>query len=277
MKEKKKEVCEAHERQRSPRARLARSLSACSFCLRTSASSISPCPLPLLRTPPQGGEGLLLRQKPKLVVFNLVQTGLQVVNLSSRIVLARSRSKMRKIFALLLSAAATATVSAFAPVAVPAGLQSRARALVPLRRAAPLSLAAKVSAARRVHKAQPSMMAKKVAVGLVGPGLVGGALLKQMESTQATLAANGMDVSVMAIASKKDGKEWMMCREKWITLQEAKDAKWDMGEAGDLKKMAEYLKSKAPNAVIIDTTSAEPVSEMYATWLKVSISQKTSA
>jgi aspartokinase/homoserine dehydrogenase 1 len=121
------------------------------------------------------------------------------------------------------------------------------------------------------------MMAKKVAVGLVGPGLVGGALLKQMESTQATLAANGMDVSVMAIASKKDGKEWMMCREKWITLQEAKDAKWDMGEAGDLKKMAEYLKSKAPNAVIIDTTSAEPVSEMYATWLKVSISQKTSA
>ena len=181
---------------------------------------------------------------------------------------------MRKIFALLLSAAATATVSAFAPVAVPAGLQSRARALVPIRGAAQLSTAAKVSAARRVHKAQPSMMAKKVAVGLVGPGLVGGALLKQMESTKAMLAANGMDVSVMAIASKKDGKEWMMCREKWITLQEAKDAKWDMGEAGDLKKMAEYLKSKAPNAVIIDTTSAEPVSEMYATWLKVSISQK---
>jgi len=32
--------------------------------------------------------------------------------------------------------------------------------------------------------------------------------------------------------------------------------------------MADYLKSKAPNAVIFDTTAAEPVSEMYATWLK---------
>jgi hypothetical protein len=29
---------------------------------------------------------------------------------------------------------------------------------------------------------------------------------------QATLAANGMDVEVMAIADMKDGKPWMLCR-----------------------------------------------------------------
>jgi len=133
---------------------------------------------------------------------------------------------------------------------------------------APLSRAAKVSAARRAHKAQLSMMAKKVAVGLVGPGLVGGCLLEQMEATKATLAANGMDVEVMAIADMKDGKPWMLCRDKWITVKDAKSAKWDDGEAGDFEKMADYLKSKAPNAVIFDTTAAEPVSEMYATWLK---------
>jgi len=59
-----------------------------------------------------------------------------------------------------------------------------------------------------------------------------------------------------------------MCREDWITLKDSKAAKWDDGEAGDFAKMADFLKSKAPNAVIFDTTAAEPVSEMYATWLK---------
>ena len=54
------------------------------------------------------------------------------------------------------------------------------------------------------------MMAKKVAVGIVGPGLVGGCLLEQMEATKATLAANGMDVSVMAVSGKKDGKPWYL-------------------------------------------------------------------
>jgi len=29
--------------------------------------------------------------------------------------------------------------------------------------------------------------------------------------------------------------------------------------AGDFAKMADFLKSKAPNAVIFDTTAAEPV------------------
>lgn len=35
-----------------------------------------------------------------------------------------------------------------------------------------------------MRKEQLSMMAKKVAVGIVGPGLVGGALLEQMEATK---------------------------------------------------------------------------------------------
>ena len=59
------------------------------------------------------------------------------------------------------------------------------------------------------------MKAKKVAIGIVGPGLVGGALLQQLEATQATLKANGMDVSVMAVSNLKEGKPWMLCREKW--------------------------------------------------------------
>ena len=35
-----------------------------------------------------------------------------------------------------------------------------------------------------------------------------------------------------------------------------------------ISQMADFLKSKAPNAVIFDTTASEPVSSMYASWLK---------
>jgi len=126
------------------------------------------------------------------------------------------RQTMRRTITLLLAAAAAACVSAFAPVAAPAGISSRGRSQVSLRGAAvaPLARAAKMPS-RRLQKEQLSMMAKKVAIGIVGPGLVGGALLQQLEATQATLKANGMDVSVMAVSNLKEGKPWMLCREKW--------------------------------------------------------------
>ena len=46
---------------------------------------------------------------------------------------------------------------------------------------------------------------KKVAIGVVGPGLVGGELLRQMEATRPLLAKQGIDViphlSIMPCAS----------------------------------------------------------------------------
>ena len=123
---------------------------------------------------------------------------------------------MRTTITVLLAAAAAACVSAFAPVTAPAGISSRGRSQVSFRGAAvaPLARAAKMPS-RRLQKEQLSMKAKKVAIGIVGPGLVGGALLQQLEATQATLKANGMDVSVMAVSNLKEGKPWMLCREKW--------------------------------------------------------------
>lgn len=108
---------------------------------------------------------------------------------------------------------------------------------------------------------------KRVALGMVGPGLVGGELLKQLEATRDILKANGMEVTVSAISDLKEGKPWMMCRESWITLEEAQKASYADGEAGDFLKMADYLKSIAPHAIIFDTTAAEPVSNQYAPWL----------
>mmetsp|Transcript_80320 Transcript_80320/g.117740 ORF Transcript_80320/g.117740 Transcript_80320/m.117740 type:complete len:370 (-) Transcript_80320:151-1260(-) len=112
------------------------------------------------------------------------------------------------------------------------------------------------------------MPVKRVAIGMVGPGLVGAEVLRQLEATKDILKANDMDVTVSCIADLKEGKPWMMCKESWISLDEAQKATYADGEAGDFEKMATYLKSIAPHAVIFDTTAAEPVSNMYASWLK---------
>ena len=124
----------------------------------------------------------------------------------------------------------------------------------------------------------PAMMAqpmKKIAVGIVGTGLVGGEFLEQLEGTRDMLKAQGLDVTVASISKTKpdaDGerKPWMLCDdEEGCTLEDVeagmKDA--DAGEAGDYVKMADFLKGVSDNAIIIDATASEAVSDYYATWL----------
>lgn len=113
---------------------------------------------------------------------------------------------------------------------------------------------------------------KKVAVGVVGPGLVGGELLAQIEATTELLAAQGLDVSVSAISELKDGKPWMICDgASTITTAAFRAALADpspsAGQPGDFLAMADHLQSVSPHAVMFDTTASEIVSNMYAPWL----------
>lgn len=112
---------------------------------------------------------------------------------------------------------------------------------------------------------------KKIAVGIVGPGLVGGELMSQFEATQALLEKQGFEVTVSAISELKDGKPWMVCAGAGETLTRAafKAALADpsAGEAGDFTKMAAHLQSVAAHAVMFDTTASEIVSNCYPQWL----------
>jgi len=101
---------------------------------------------------------------------------------------------------------------------------------------------------------------------------VGGELLKQFDATKAQLLKNdNIDLVVTAVSCVKDDKPWMLCDKGGISVAKyeaaMKDAK--IGEAGDLKKLAEFCKSAAPNAACIDCTAAEQVSEMYLPWLEM--------
>lgn len=115
---------------------------------------------------------------------------------------------------------------------------------------------------------------KKIAVGIVGPGLVGGELLSQIEATSLELEKQGLDVTVAAISELKpdaDGvpQPWMICSSETVTRQAFQDALQDptAGQKGDFSEMADHLTAVADHAVMFDTTASEIVSNMYSTWL----------
>ncbi|EKX41573.1 hypothetical protein GUITHDRAFT_95930 [Guillardia theta CCMP2712] len=82
-----------------------------------------------------------------------------------------------------------------------------------------------------------------------------------------------MDVTVAAVASRQNGKPVMLCKNDYITVDQVNSFKSGKtaGQEADYAKMAEHLKSVAPIAVIFDTTSSEPVSDMYESWLKMGV------
>ena len=117
---------------------------------------------------------------------------------------------------------------------------------------------------------------KKIAVGVVGTGLVGSELLQQIEGCKKQLADQGLEITVASISKTKpdaDGERqpWMLCdEEEGCSLKDVEAAMDDpdAGEAGDFLKMADFLKSVTPNAIMVDATASDAVSDYYPKWLE---------
>ena len=146
--------------------------------------------------------------------------------------------------------------------------------------AVPLSAAAFVPSmtmGRSATRTPPIVMRepKKVAVGVIGTGLVGGELLKQIEECSAALKDQGLEITVASISKTRpdaDGERqpWMLCDdEEGCTLESVAAAMDDpeAGEPGDFVRMAEFLKETSPHAIIVDATASELVSDYYPEWL----------
>ena len=114
---------------------------------------------------------------------------------------------------------------------------------------APLARSAHSTRASSLMAVQP----KKIAVGVIGTGLVGAELLSQLESCKDSLLKQGLDITVASISKTKpdaDGerKPWMLCdSEEGCTLDSVSDAMEDpdAGQEGDFEVMADFLKDDA--------------------------------
>ena len=113
------------------------------------------------------------------------------------------------------------------------------------------------------------LSAHTVSIGLIGPGLVGGALLDQLASQVQRLRRDfNLDLRVRAIA----GSKTMRLSAGAIELAQWRDAYAAGGDPVDLERFAEHVHADHfPHAVIIDCSASAAVAARYAHWLSEGI------
>jgi hypothetical protein len=89
------------------------------------------------------------------------------------------------------------------------------------------------------QRAAVQMAAKRIALGIVGPGLVGGEFMAQLEATQALLEKQGLDVVMAAVSELKpdaNGKlqGWQICSDTSLSIADFKAALADPA-AGEVR------------------------------------------
>jgi aspartokinase/homoserine dehydrogenase 1 len=117
-------------------------------------------------------------------------------------------------------------------------------------------------ALRAVH-AGFYLSSRVLSIGIVGPGVVGGALVKQLRAQIPVLREkHGIDLRVRAIANRKT----MLTAESELDL-----ASVDLARGGvtDLGAFADHVQAEhLPHAVIVDCTASDDIAGMYEAWLR---------
>jgi aspartokinase/homoserine dehydrogenase 1 len=127
------------------------------------------------------------------------------------------------------------------------------------------------SSARALRAVHSSfyLSAHTVSIGLIGPGLVGGALLDQIASQVERLRRDfKLDLRVRGIA----GSKRMRLVQGQIDLASWRDAYAAGADSVDLDRFAEHVHAdQFPHAVIIDCSASANVASHYARWLAAGI------
>lgn len=119
-------------------------------------------------------------------------------------------------------------------------------------------------ALRSVHSSF-YLSAHTISIGLIGPGLVGGALLDQFASQVERLSRElQVELRVRGIM----GSSTMHLARREIALQDWRNTIGDQHEAADLARFVQHVHADhLPHAIIIDCTSSTEVMQHYPAWL----------
>ncbi|KAJ9128675.1 hypothetical protein P3X46_034620 [Hevea brasiliensis] len=109
-----------------------------------------------------------------------------------------------------------------------------------------------------------------IAMGIIGPGLIGGTLLDQLRDQAAVLKEEfNIDLRVMGIT----GSRGMLLSEVGIDLSRWRELMKENGEIADLEKFTHHVHGNhfIPNTVLVDCTADSNVASCYYDWLRKGI------
>ncbi|GAB2271150.1 Bifunctional aspartokinase/homoserine dehydrogenase 1, chloroplastic [Dionaea muscipula] len=126
-----------------------------------------------------------------------------------------------------------------------------------------------VRALRAVHS-RFYLSRTTIAMGIIGPGLIGGTLLEQLRDQASVLKEEfNIDLRVMGITSSRK----MLLSELGIDLSKWKDQLNEQGEAADLQTFVQHVHGNhfIPNKVVVDCTANSYIASHYHEWLRKGI------
>jgi len=152
-----------------------------------------------------------------------------------------------------------------------------ARAQVNIRAIAQGSSERNISVAIDSHDASKALRAahtgfwlspQTFAIGVIGPGHVGAALLEQLRTARAALLEKNLDLRLYALASSRR----MVLAQRGTLLDNWQDTFNAATDALDLEHFSQHLLSAhLPHTLIIDCSSSAEVADRYASWLAAGI------
>jgi len=106
------------------------------------------------------------------------------------------------------------------------------------------------------------------AIGVIGPGHVGAALLEQLRNARAALLEKNLDLRLYAVASSRR----MVLAQRGTLLDEWQERFNTATDPLDLEQFSQHLlAAHLPHTLIIDCSSSADVADRYAGWLAAGI------
>ncbi|KAK2658770.1 hypothetical protein Ddye_005303 [Dipteronia dyeriana] len=109
-----------------------------------------------------------------------------------------------------------------------------------------------------------------IAMGIIGPGLIGATLLDQLRDQTAVLKEEfNIDLRVMGIT----GSKTMLLSDMGIDLLRWQELLKEKGEVADLEKFTYHVRGNhfIPNTVLVDCTADSNIASCYHDWLRKGI------
>ena len=121
-----------------------------------------------------------------------------------------------------------------------------------------------LSRALRVVHSSFYLSLQSLSVGLIGPGLIGGTFLSQLDKQRKILQEeHGLDIQVRAVANSKH----MLLSDSIVGFEKA-HLQAEEKQQLDFSLLADHVQTDSlPHAVLIDCTASEHLAKQYPNWL----------